>query len=370
VTSISRRQAIGKVAFAGSVVGAGLVAGSVGYLSGLSNAASVTLTQTMTTIREVTVAKKEELEPVEITVSMATGGRGVSPPWLLLEQDRELAQKYAITVKFNLVAGSGAAVADLVDKRADITGPGDAVSSIVAGIGQGAPIKIIYFTVYGSLFGLIASNKSGFTTLDDIRRHVKDGKKVRVGYSRPGAPSHQYMWFLEELVGGKVDNEIEGISLGDVNAIIAALERGDIDLWIWSLDTMWRLQDEGRAKAIMAFSEFLGSDWHEFAIATRTDILADRRKLMAVSRFIAYWRELVKKYYLNPEESINFMMQPPPKGYGMSRAVAEKFYSAYRANYVGSPIPNALRRMREIFQKSGSIANPPSINEWFDLQLL
>lgn len=372
----SRRLAISRALAFGSIAGVGIVAGLGGYLAGLSTTQGVdrtlatTIISPTTVTQTLTVRREPELRPVEVSISMAAGGRGVIAPWLFLETDKELAEKYALKAKVNLVAGSGQAVADLVDKRADLTGPGDATSSIVAGIAAGAPIKIVYFSVFGSLFGVIASNSSGFKNIEEVRQHVRRGGKIKIGYSRPGAPSHQYMWLLEDLIGGKVDREIEGLSLGSIEALTAALDRGEIDLWIWSLDLIWRLENEGRGRAILAFKDLLGADWHEFAIATRTEVLQDKEKLESVVRFIAYWRELVRTYLLNEKKAITLMTESPPRGYGMAMSIAEMYYHTFKPNYLGAPNRLALEHMRQIFDKSKAIPNPPIIDEWYTNQLI
>ncbi|MDW7977414.1 MAG: hypothetical protein RMH74_01265, partial [Candidatus Caldarchaeum sp.] len=160
------------------------------------------------------------------------------------------------------------------------------------------------------------------------------------------------------------------VSLGAVEALNAALERGEIDVWIWSLDTMWRIDEEKRGRAILAFNEIVGADWHEFAIATTSEVLQNREKSKAVSRFIEYWRALVRKYSLEPENSIALMAERPPKGYGMSTTVAQRFYHAYKPNYLGSPNEPALLKMREILDRSGAVKNPPPIQQWFSGQYL
>lgn len=373
----TRREAIAK-SIAG-IAGAAVVAGVGGYLLG-SSAGAVTKTVTaqqgiqtvirtlLTTVRETTTVTAEpRLEPINIKFTNTQGGRGTAPNTLIHENRKELAEKYKINFNYNVVEGTGAAVKELVEGRADIIGPAT-VAGLAAAMEQNPQIKIVYFVDIGVYTTFMVGPNSPYKSLSDLREAIRQGKKIRVGYSRPGSLSYTYTVILAHILGTKLGEGVEGAALGAIDAIVAATVRGEVDGFPWTPDVHWRLEEEGKGRVIYSFSEYFGSKWHELCFATTEQIIRNNPEM--ISRFVNYWRDVTRYYLLNREEAISLMMAQPPKGFGMSRNVAERYYSTYLVNYVGAPIREALANVDFFAKLTGVAKNPPPIDQWYTTQFL
>ncbi|MCS7117465.1 MAG: hypothetical protein NZ957_01580 [Thaumarchaeota archaeon] len=375
---ITRRQAIGRTV--AGVASAAVIAGVGGYLLGSSAAVSVTRTvtapggaqtivetMTRTVTGTTTVTATPRLEPLTVRFTSTQGGRGTASNSLIAENKRDISDRLALSIQYNVVEGTGAAVKELVEGRADVIGP-VTVAGLAGAMEQNPDLKIFYFTDIGVYTTLLVGPNSPYNSLSDLRTAISQGRKIKIGYSRPGSLSHTYTVMLAHILGTRVGEGIEGVALGATDAIIAAATRGEIDGFPWTPDVHWRLEEEGRGRIIYYFSEYFGSKWHELSFASTNTIIRNRPEL--IKRFVDYWREVTRYYLINRDEAIGLMTSQPPRGYGMSRNVAERYYSTYMPNYVGAPNRDALVNVDYFAKLSGVARNPPPPEQWYTSQFI
>ncbi|MEM4298578.1 MAG: ABC transporter substrate-binding protein, partial [Nitrososphaerota archaeon] len=167
----------------------------------------------------------------------------------------------------------------------------------------------------------------------------------------------------------KIGEGVQLVFLGDLSAITAALSRGEIDGFAWVPSVHWRLEGEGKAKVIFYYKDYgTGALWHERVVVTRNDVIRERPEL--VSRFVRFYRDLIKTYELEREYVTSLMASPPPKGFGFSKELAERWYLFYRPNHLGAPIREALVGARDLALASGVTKETPPIEQWYTTAFL
>jgi ABC-type nitrate/sulfonate/bicarbonate transport system substrate-binding protein len=363
---VSRRSVIA------TIVGAAVVAGVGGYFAGSTTTRPVervatTVTERVREILTVTQTVAPKLEPITIRWTNTQGGRGTASSTVVAENVKEIAERHALKMEYNVVRGTGEAVRELVDGRAEIIGPAT-VAGLVSAMEQNPSIKIVYFTDIGIYSSLLVGSNTPYKSLDDLRKAIAEGKKIKLGFSRPGSLSHTYVLMLAAILGTKVGEGIEAVSLGTTDAIVAAVTRGEVDGFPWTLDLHLDLEEKGLGRIIFLYNDYFGTNWHELAFATTEDVM--KRNPEVIRRFINYWRDVVRYYMLNRDKAITLMMESPPKGLGYSRKVAERYYDIYIHNYFGAPVKAALENVDYWAKQTGLVKNPPPIEKWYTTEFL
>jgi ABC-type nitrate/sulfonate/bicarbonate transport system substrate-binding protein len=363
---VSRRS------FIATAVGAAVVAGVGGYFAGSTITRPVERVATTVTerIREtltVTQTVAPKLEPITIRWTTSQGARGASSPTLVAENVKEIAERHALKIEYNVVRGTGEAVRDLLDGRADVIGHLPLVALLPA-MEQNPSIRIVYFTDFGMTHNLLVGSHTPYKSLDDLRKAIAEGKKIKLGFSRPGSASHTDILILASILGTKVGEGIEAVSIGEIEALVAALTRREIDGFPWSLERTLELEEKGLGRIIFHFSDYFGTNWHERALATTEDVIKKNPEM--IRRFINYWRDVVRYYMLNRDKAIALVTESPPKGLGYSRKVAEKYYDMYILNYFGAPVRAALENIDYWSKQTGIVKSPPPIEKWYTTDFL
>ena len=370
------KDGVSRRSFIATAVGAAVVAGVGGYFAGsattraverVAAAATTTVTERIKETLTVTQTVAPKLEPITIRWTNTEGGRGAVGASLVAENVKEIAERHALKTEYNVVRGTGEAVRELVDGRAEIIGP-STVAGLVSAMEQNPSIKIVYFPDIGTLISLLVGSNTPYKSLDDLRKAIAEGKKIKLGFSRPGSLSHSYVIMLASILGTKVGEGIEAVSLGTTDAIVAAVARGEIDGFPWGLDLTMNVEEKGLGRIIFLFSEYFGANWHEYAFVTTEDVM--KRNPEAIRRFINYWRAAVRYYLLNRDRAIAMMTESPPKGPGYSRKTAERYYDMFIYNYFGAPIKAALENIDYWSKQTGLVKNPPPIEKWYTTEFL
>jgi NitT/TauT family transport system substrate-binding protein len=291
-----------------------------------------------------TVAPK--LEPITIRWTTSEGLRAFVGSTLVAENVKEIAERHALKIEYNVVKGAGEAIRDLVDGRADIISL--SIYAVLPAMEQNPSIKIVYFMDFGIYTSLLVGSHTPYKSLDDLRKAIAEGKKIKLGITRPGSLSHANVIMLANILGTKVGEGIEAVSLGTMDALVAAVTRGEVDGFPWTLDLHLDLEEKGLGRIIFFFRDYFGTNWHELVFATTEDVIKKNPEM--IRRFINYWRDVVKYYMLNRDKAIALMMESPPKGLGLSRKVAERHYGLYLHNYFGAPIKAALENIEVVFR--------------------
>jgi ABC-type nitrate/sulfonate/bicarbonate transport system substrate-binding protein len=366
VKSVSRRS------FIATAVGTAVVAGVGGYFAGSATTRAVervvatTVTERIREMVTVTQTAAPKLEPLTIRWTVLEGLRTTMNSLLVAENVKEIAERHALKIEYNVVAGDGTAVRDLLDGRADIIGL--TIYGVVPAIEQNPSIKMFYFTDFGMYVSLVVGSNTPYKSLDDLRKAIAEGKKIKLGFSRPGSLSHGNIIILASILGTKVGEGIEAVSLGTLDAIVAALTRGEIDGFPWSIPYHLNLEEKGVGRIIFYFRDYFGTNWHERCFATTEDVIKKNPEM--IRRFINYWRDAVRYYMLNRDKAITLMTKDPPEGHGYSRKVAESFYDMYIHNYFGAPIKAALENIDYWSKQTGLVKNPPPIEKWYTTDFL
>jgi ABC-type nitrate/sulfonate/bicarbonate transport system substrate-binding protein len=366
VKSVSRRS------FIATAVGTAVVAGVGGYFAGSATTRAVervvatTVTERIREMVTVTQTAAPKLEPITIRWTVSEGLRTTMNSLLVAENVKEIAERHALKIDYNVVRGDGEAVRDLLDGRADITGL--TIYGVVPAIEQNPSIKIVYFTDFGLYVSLVVGSNTPYKSLDDLRKAIAEGKKIKLGFSRPGSLSHTYVLMLARILGTKVGEGIEAVSIGEIEALVAALTRGEIDGFPWSVSRTLDLEEKGLGRIIFYFRDYFGTNWHELSVATTEDVIKKNPEM--IRRFINYWRDAVRYYMLNRDKAIALMTKDPPEGVGYSRKTAEKYYDMYIPNYFGAPIKAALENIDYWSKQTGLVKNPPPIEKWYTTDFL
>jgi ABC-type nitrate/sulfonate/bicarbonate transport system substrate-binding protein len=173
---------------------------------------------------------------------------------------------------------------------------------------------------------------------------------------------------LARILGTKVGEGIEAVSIGAAEAIVAALTRGEIDGFPWVVNLHLDLEEKGLGRIIFFFRDYFGTNWHEQCFATTEDVITKNPEM--IRRLINYWRDVVRYYVLNRDKAIALMMESPPEGLGYSRKVAERYYEMYIPNYFGAPVKAALENVDYWLKQTGIVKNPPPIEKWYTTEFL
>ncbi|MCS7117466.1 MAG: ABC transporter substrate-binding protein [Thaumarchaeota archaeon] len=367
------------------VVGSAVVAGAGGYALGLNLGRGeqvITVTQQrdivrqtmLTTVRHmVTQSVTPTLQPIRVRLTTSQGALGLAPYQLIAYKDfnegQQIAKNAGLTIEgFNIVRGGGEVMKDLLEGRADLV-PGLEIMQAASQIEQtGGAVKIFYFCEYGNYYSLVVSPDSQYRSIDDLKRTVREGKRLKVGFSRPGSLSNAYIYILSNILNTRIGEGIEPVSLGEFDAIAAALSRGEIDCFPWSVSRTWGLEERGRGRIIFYFSDYLGNRWHDLCIATTTDYMSKNQE--AIRRFVNYWRELVRIWQTNPDLSISLLKAEPPTGIGLTDSSARRWYSTLTPNPIGAPLREALVEVDKYAKLIGLTKNPPPPDQWYTTQFL
>ncbi|MCS7143200.1 MAG: hypothetical protein NZ920_05370 [Aigarchaeota archaeon] len=379
-TKISRRHAISKVAAVGGIVAAGVITGLGGYLAGsnqnaqppqtatttITQAITRTLTQPVTTTVEVT----PRLTPVDVNLVTTSGARNAA--FFLLPIDdargRELASRLGLNIRsYRQVRGTGEAITDVLERRADIILAASIDASLQA-MERGVDIRFIHFNDRFAISTFIGRKGFPHKTLDQMRDAVRRGERIRVGYTRPGGLSYFNMLFLAAQLGTKEGEGVIGLSLGEQDAILAAMARNEVDLYGTTLGFALQTQERGIADIILKESTVRGALWHSWTLLTNTETIERRPELVA--RVVAYTRELIKLCEVDRDYAVSLMMKEPPAGYGYSKAVAESYYDEMLWNHLGAPNASALSKMRDEYTAWGLIRSVPPLANWYTTRFL
>jgi len=366
VKSVSRRS------FIATAVGTAVVAGVGGYFAGSATTRAVervvatTVTERIREMVTVTQTAAPKLEPITIRWTIGEGHRTGMNSLLVAENVKEIAERHALKIEYNVVAGDGEVVRDLLDGRADIVTL--TIYGALPAIEKDPNIKLVYFTDFGMYASLLVGSHTPYKSLDDLRKAIAEGKKIKLGFSRPGSLSYGNVIMLANILGTKVGEGIEAVSLGTIDAIVAALTRREIDGFPWSMAVHLTLEEKGLGRIIFLFSDYFGTNWHERVFATTEDVIKKNPEM--IRRFINYWRDVVRYYMLNRDKAIALITKDPPEGLGYSRKVAERYYDVYIHNYFGAPVKAALENIDYWSKQTGLVKNPPPIEKWYTTDFL
>ncbi|EOM75518.1 ABC transporter substrate-binding protein [Rhodococcus rhodnii] len=158
-------------------------------------------------------------------------------------------------VSFN---GGSEAVQALSSGAVDVnSGNGFDVPSAVA---KGLDIKAFSGIAQESSFVIIASPDGDVQSLEDLAG-------TSVGISRFGSTPDYVVRQASAAIGGA---DIEAVPLGGLAENQAALSRGDVDAFVWTVEVGTNLKEQGAGRVIASASDFIENDQHAALIATQS----------------------------------------------------------------------------------------------------
>ncbi|MCS7117456.1 MAG: hypothetical protein NZ957_01535 [Thaumarchaeota archaeon] len=372
---MNRREAISKVAV--GIAGTAVVAGALGYLAGTvagrgpeqRQVITIDRTLTRTLTQEITRTVTPTVTPVDLRWGLVEGARSAVPMFLIYEDRTNIATRNGLNVADYQVLRGAEGLKALIEKRIDVLGP-EPIMQFLSVISQAPDVlRIVHFSDVGMQVSVALRPDSPYSSLEDMRAAVKAGRRIVLGGSTAGSLSHSYAILLARILGTRIGEGVQVVFLGDLTAITAAMERGEVEGFAWVSSVHWRLEEQRRAKVVFYFKDYGGGTlWHERVLVTREDVIRERPETIA--RFIRFYRDLIRVYETERDYVISLMTSPAPKGYGFSRGIADKWYTLYRPNYVGAPIIEALQSAREMAIDSGVTRETPPIDRWYTTSFL
>ena len=143
-----------------------------------------------------------------------------------------------------------------------------------AAAAKGIPMKAFYGVAELSPFVVIAGPDSGIEQADDLV-----GKKV--GITRFGSATDFVVRVLASQAGSP--DGITAVPLGDAAAQTAALQRGDIDAFVWSTEVGLALEASGDGRIISRFAEVFDEDQYGVLMAQDEYLEQNNETVQAVA---------------------------------------------------------------------------------------
>ncbi|NNE74306.1 MAG: hypothetical protein HKN26_11625 [Acidimicrobiales bacterium] len=138
---------------------------------------------------------------------------------------------------------------------------------IVTAIAKGLPARIVrFYTTTPLQWGVHVAAGSSIGEEADI------GPDHRYAVSRLGSGSHLMAHVLADRLGHTVADD-RFVIVGDIDGARQALADGDADLFLWDRFMTSLYVDNGEFRRVGVQP----TPWPAFAVAARTDVLADRR---------------------------------------------------------------------------------------------
>ena len=203
---------------------------------------------------------------------------------------------------------------------------------------NGAPLKMFWGTAQISPMVLIAKPGSGIESGKDLV-----GK--RVGVTKFGSLTDYLVRQLATSLGEP--GSIKSVALGGPPEQTAALERGDIEAFIWSTDVGFSLEAAGKGKIIERFADLNGANDQYAGLDARPEYLKEHPDIAA---------GVAKAYqcginWMQDESNFDEGAAFTAKFLGVDEAVAEKTYK----EIVGHLTPNGEMNTDALQALAGSL---------------
>jgi ABC-type nitrate/sulfonate/bicarbonate transport system substrate-binding protein len=185
------------------------------------------------------------VERISITIAVTHPEADVESAIWFVPIYKGLFEKYGLNVEYlDVAGGSGECIRLLIEGSVDVAFI--ASYTMLAPRAEGADVRIVASLTFGSVpLGVIVPPDSPIKSYADLK-----GKSV--GVSRPGSGSY---------IGAKVimyamnftENDMNIVPLGSLDAILAALKKGQIDAGVWTITQCLLLEQKGEFRSIKPF---------------------------------------------------------------------------------------------------------------------
>jgi ABC-type nitrate/sulfonate/bicarbonate transport system substrate-binding protein len=180
-----------------------------------------------------------------------------------------------------------------------------------------------------------------------------DLKGKRIGVTTPGSLTD---WLVRELSRqqGWGSDGIQILALGQMQARLAAMQRGELDGMVIEAATGYELEEAGKARILMLFGD-IAKDFYTHVIFSTDDVVNNRPELLR--RFLRGWFRTVAFMKANKD----FVVKVGAKTIDVKPSVAAKIYDAQIGGFSldGAWNPVAIDVIRHSLKELGILPAVP-----------
>jgi ABC-type nitrate/sulfonate/bicarbonate transport system substrate-binding protein len=189
--------------------------------------------------------------------------------------------------------------------------------------------------------------------LDTPIKTVGDLKGKRIGVTTAGSLTD---WLVRELSRqqGWGSEGIQILALGQMQARLAAIQRGELDGMVIEAATGYELEEAGKAKNFLLFGD-IAKDFYTHVIFATDDMIEQRPELLR--RFLRGWFRTIAFVKANKD----FVVKSAAKTIDVKPAIAAKIYDAQVAGFStdGAWSPAAIDVIRYSLKDLGILPSVP-----------
>jgi len=193
---------------------------------------------------------------------------------------------------------------------------------------------------------------------------IGDLKGKRIGVTTTGSLTD---WLVRELSRqqGWGSDGIQILALGQMQARLAATQRGELDGMVIEAATGYELEEAGKAKNFLLFGD-IAKDFYTHVIFATDDIIANRPQLLR--RFLRGWFKTIAFMRTNKD----FVVASEAKTIEVKPSIAAKIYDAQMAGFSsdGAWNPAAIEVIRHSLKELGILPVVPEAKTIYNDQFV
>jgi NitT/TauT family transport system substrate-binding protein len=242
-----------------------------------------------------------------------------------------------------------------------------AAGSLVVGLGSGPGLG---FRAKGApAIGVAAmygppANLALVLPFDTPVKTVGDLKGKRIGVTTAGSLTD---WLVRELSRqqGWGSDGIRILALGQMQARLAAIQRGELDGMVIESATGYELEEAGKARNFLLFGD-IAKDFYTHVIFATDDMIDKRPDLLR--RFLRGWFRTIAFMQANKD----FVVQTAGRTIEVKPGIAAKIYDAQMAGFSrdGAWSPAAIDVIRHSLKELGILATVPEAKAIYNDQFV
>ena len=200
--------------------------------------------------------------------------------------------------------------------------------------------------------------------LDTPVKTIGDLKGKRIGVTTTGSLTE---WLVRELSRqqGWGSDGIQILALGQMQARLAAMQRGELDGMVIEAATGYELEEAGKAKNFLLFGD-IAKDFYTHVIFATDDMIANRPQLLR--RFLRGWFKTIAFMRANKD----FVVASEAKTIEVKPSIAAKIYDAQMAGFSsdGAWNPAAIEVIRHSLKELGILPVVPEAKTIYNDQFV
>ena len=200
--------------------------------------------------------------------------------------------------------------------------------------------------------------------LDTPVKTIGDLKGKRIGVTTTGSLTD---WLVRELSRqqGWGSDGIQILALGQMQARLAAMQRGELDGMVIEAATGYELEEAGKAKNFLLFGD-IAKDFYTHVIFATDDMIANRPQLLR--RFLRGWFKNIAFMRANKD----FVVASEAKTIEVKPSIAAKIYDAQMAGFSsdGAWNPAAIEVIRHSLKELGILPVVPEAKTIYNDQFV